>query len=42
MKYKDLIELRTESAVKEKGLLNVEGREYIVEDGDVVYFRFNV
>ncbi|MEO6694478.1 MAG: redox-regulated ATPase YchF [Ignavibacteria bacterium] len=42
MKYKDLIELRTESAVKEKGKLNVEGKEYIVEDGDVVHFRFNV
>jgi len=42
MKYKDLIVLRTESAVKEKGLLNVEGKEYTVEDGDVIHFRFNV
>ncbi len=42
MKYNDLISLRTESAVKEKGLLNIEGKEYEVEDGDVVHFRFNV
>lgn len=42
MKYKDLIELRSEHAVKEKGLLKIEGKEYVVEDGDVVHFRFNV
>ncbi len=42
MKYKDLIELRTEHAVKEKGLLKIEGKDYVVEDGDVVHFRFNV
>lgn len=42
MKYKDLIELRSEHAVKEKGLLRIEGKEYVVEDGDVVHFRFNV
>lgn len=42
MKYKDLIELKSEAAVKEKGLLKVEGKEYIVDDGDVVHFRFNV
>lgn len=42
MKYSDLIELGSEPAIKEKGLLHVEGREYIVEDGDIVLFRFNV
>ncbi|MBS1518509.1 MAG: redox-regulated ATPase YchF [Bacteroidetes bacterium] len=42
MSYNDLIGLRSESAVKEKGLMRVEGKEYIVADGDVVYFRFNV
>ncbi|MEO8209160.1 MAG: redox-regulated ATPase YchF [bacterium] len=42
MKYQNLIELKTEAAVKEKGLLHVEGKEYVVEDGDVVHFRFNV
>ena len=42
MKAKDIIALRTEHLVKEKGLFRVEGAEYIVEDGDVVHFRFNV
>ncbi len=42
MKYADLSSLGSEQAVREKGLLHVEGRDYIVEDGDVVYFRFNV
>lgn len=40
--YEDLIKLGSEHAVKEKGLMRVEGKEYIVRDGDVVYFRFNV
>ena len=30
------------TAAKEKGLLRSEGKEYIVQDGDMVYFRFNV
>jgi ribosome-binding ATPase len=42
MKYKDLITLSSEAAVKEKGLMNIVGKDYVVEDGDVVYFRFNV
>lgn len=42
MKYEDLISLGSEQAVKEKGLLKIEGKEYIVQDGDIVYFRFNV
>ncbi len=42
MKYDDLISLGSEQAVKEKGLLKIEGKEYIVQDGDIVYFRFNV
>jgi hypothetical protein len=42
MKYNDLVPLGSEQAVKERGLLHVEGREYLIEDGDVVYFRFNV
>jgi ribosome-binding ATPase len=28
--------------VKEKGLMRVEGKEYVVQDGDVMHFRFNV
>ncbi|HTY09716.1 MAG TPA: redox-regulated ATPase YchF [Bacteroidota bacterium] len=42
MKYDDLIRLGSEQAVKDKGLLRIEGREYIIEDGDIVHFRFNV
>jgi len=42
MKHKDLIALGSEQAVKEKGLLHIEGKEYLIEDGDVVHFRFNV
>ena len=42
MKYKDFIELGSESAVKEAGKFRVEGKEYIVEDGDIMHFRFNV
>ena len=42
MKYNDLVTLGSETAVKEKGLLHVEGREYVVEDGDIMLFRFNV
>ena len=42
IKCNDLIELKSENAVKEKGLMRVEGKEYIVADGDVVFFRFNV
>jgi len=29
-------------SVKEKGLMRLEGKEYIMQDGDIVYFRFNV
>ncbi len=42
IKYKDLDSLGSVHGVKEKGLLHVEGHEYVVEDGDVVFFRFNV
>ncbi|MBT5422831.1 MAG: DUF933 domain-containing protein, partial [Flavobacteriales bacterium] len=35
-------ELGSESAVKDAGKLRVEGREYLVKDGDVMHFRFNV
>jgi hypothetical protein len=40
--YDDLITLGSESAVKAAGKLRQEGREYIVQDGDVVFFKFNV
>jgi ribosome-binding ATPase len=42
IKYKDIIEFRSEAAVKEKGLMKIEGKEYVVEDSDVIFFRFNV
>ena len=40
--YKDLIECGSLSAAKDKGLVRLEGKEYIVKDGDVILFRFNV
>jgi len=42
MNYDDVIRLKSQAAVKEKGLLRIEGKEYIVQDGDVMLFRFNV
>jgi hypothetical protein len=42
LKYSDLDRLSSEHAVKEAGLLHVQGREYVVEDGDVMFVRFNV
>ena len=40
--WKDLIRLGSEAAVREKGLLRIEGKEYVVRDGDCMHFRFNV
>lgn len=42
IKFPDLDRLASEAAVRENGLLHVEGREYAIEDGDIVFFRFNV
>jgi len=42
VEYNDLEELGNMAAVKEKGLFRLEGKEYIVKDGDIVHFRFNV
>ena len=42
MKFDDLYELKDEKKVKEAGKLQIEGKEYIMEDGDICYFRFNV
>jgi GTP-binding protein YchF len=42
MKYVDFTTLGSENAVKEAGKFKVEGKEYIVEDGDIMHFRFNV
>jgi GTP-binding protein YchF len=40
--YDDLIACGGENAVKERGLFRLEGRDYIIKDGDVMFFRFNV
>lgn len=42
IKYEDYLTYGSESAVKEAGKINVEGKEYVVEDGDIMHFRFNV
>lgn len=42
MTYNDFVTLGSEAAVKEAGKFRVEGKEYIVQDGDVMHFRFNV
>ena len=42
IKYDDYVRLGSESAVREAGLLHVEGKEYVVQDGDIMHFRFNV
>ena len=41
IKYSDFTELGSELACKENGKMNVEGKEYVVEDGDIMHFRFN-
>lgn len=40
--YNDLMQYGSYANVREKGLLRVEGKDYIIQDGDVAYFRFNV
>ena len=40
--YQDLLDCGSYSAAKEKGLVGLEGKEYVVKDGDVILFRFNV
>ncbi|MBT3209220.1 MAG: redox-regulated ATPase YchF [Bacteroidetes bacterium] len=42
MKYNDFVTLGSENACKEKGKLSIEGKNYIVEDGDILHIRFNV
>ena len=40
--YNDLLACGSEAKVKEKGLFRLEGKDYIIKEGDIVYFRFNV
>jgi len=42
IKYADYIRLRSEAACREAGKIGVEGKEYVVQDGDIMHFRFNV
>ena len=42
IKYDDYISLGSESACREVGKISVEGKEYVVQDGDIMHFRFNV
>jgi ribosome-binding ATPase YchF (GTP1/OBG family) len=38
----DLVKFKTEKAIKDAGKLRIEGKEYVMQDGDVVHFLFNV
>lgn len=41
-RFDDIDELGSELAIKEAGRLRLEGKDYVVQDGDVMHFRFNV
>ena len=41
-KYNDYLRLESEAACREAGKIGIEGREYVVQDGDIMHFRFNV
>ena len=40
--YEDLVECGSVAAARDKGLYRIEGKEYVVADGDVMLFKFNV
>ncbi len=40
--WEDYVKYKSEQACKDKGLMHLEGKDYVVKDGDVIYFRFNV
>ena len=40
--YKELVECGSHAKAREKGLIRIEGKDYVVQDGDVILFRFNV
>ncbi|MBI9063830.1 MAG: redox-regulated ATPase YchF [Marinilabiliaceae bacterium] len=42
IKFDDFVNYKSELACKEAGKMNVEGKEYVVQDGDIMHFRFNV
>ena len=40
--YEDFVQLGSEAACRDNGKLRIEGKEYLVKDGDIMHFRFNV
>ena len=42
IKYADYVKLRSEAACRDAGKISVEGKDYVVKDGDIMHFRFNV
>ena len=42
IQYNDFIQYKSEAACREKGKLAVQGKDYVVSDGDIMHFRFNV
>ena len=40
--YENIMEYKSELKVKENGKLRMEGKEYVVKDGDIMFFKFNV
>ncbi|MCF0115515.1 MAG: DUF933 domain-containing protein, partial [Erysipelotrichaceae bacterium] len=40
--YEDLMEYKSEAKIKEAGKFRLEGKDYLVKDGDILHFRFNV
>ena len=41
-KYKELIQYKSELELKDTGKIRQEGKNYVVQDGDIIYFKFNV
>jgi ribosome-binding ATPase YchF (GTP1/OBG family) len=42
IKYQDFVELKSEAAVRAAGKMSIEGKDYLVKDGDIMHFLFNV
>ncbi len=42
IKYDDFIKYKSEAACRDNGKLSIQGKDYLVEDGDIMHFRFNV
>ena len=40
--YDDLMQYKSESALKDGGKIRLEGKNYIVQDGDIIFFKFNI